>query len=142
MVRTWLAGTLALIAVPHARPAQQTRSMFGAVSSAQWSERASAGNPGKSCACASFIWPSCNESCPKAGCGLSGGISGMALRPRTQIHCSSETLLRRSFHAVGQPAPAQVGHRFRYPWMTSNDRSFPPVLARVWHDRFRAVYSS
>jgi hypothetical protein len=46
MVGAWHAGTLILIAVPHARLAQQTRSMIGApVSAAQRCEWASAGQP-------------------------------------------------------------------------------------------------
>ena len=44
-----------------------------------------------------------------------------------------DPLLRRSFHAGGQPARAQVGGRSRCPWVTAGDRSFPPVLARIWH---------
>ena len=108
MVRTWLSGTLALIAVPHARPAQQTRSMFAAVSAEPWCEQASAGSPERSCACASFIWPSYDESYPKAGCGWSGGISVTALRPPNQIHCSPEPLLRRSVCAACRPACPQL----------------------------------
>jgi len=44
-----------------------------------------------------------------------------------------DPLLRRSFQAGGQPARAQVGGRSGCPWVTAGDRSFPPVLARVWH---------
>jgi hypothetical protein len=48
--------------------------------------------------------------------------------------CRQDPLLRRSFHAGGQPAHAQVEGHSRYPWVTVGDRSFPPVLARIWHD--------
>ena len=56
-------------------------------------------------------------------------VSGLA--PAASI--SDDHLLRRSFHAAGQPAHAQIGGRFRCPWVTAGDRSFPPVLARTWH---------
>jgi hypothetical protein len=39
----------------------------------------------------------------------------------------------RSFQAGGQPARVQLGGRLRCPWLTADDRSFPPVLARTWH---------
>ncbi len=43
--------------------------------------------------------------------------------------------LRRSFHAGGRPAHAQIGHRSGCPLVTADARSFPPVLARarIWH---------
>lgn len=44
-----------------------------------------------------------------------------------------DLLLRSSFRAGGQPAPAQIGGRSWYPWLTAGDRSFPPLLARLWH---------
>ena len=44
-----------------------------------------------------------------------------------------DPLLRRSFHAGGRPARAQVGRRLRCPWVTAGDLSFPLVLARMWH---------
>ena len=44
-----------------------------------------------------------------------------------------DPLLRRPFPAGGQPAHAHVGGRSRCPWVTAGDRSFPPVLARMWH---------
>jgi hypothetical protein len=53
-----------------------------------------------------------------------------------------DLLLRRSFQAGGQPAGVQLGHRLRCPWVTPDDRSFPPVLARMWHDRIRTASSS
>jgi hypothetical protein len=46
-----------------------------------------------------------------------------------------DQLLRRSFRAGGQPAGTQVGDCSRCPWVTAGDRSFPPVLARMWHER-------
>src|ERR1700733_10562569 len=46
--------------------------------------------------------------------------------------------LRRSFHAAGRPAHAQVGGCPGYLWVTADDRSFPPVLARMWHGRGRS----
>jgi hypothetical protein len=42
-------------------------------------------------------------------------------------------LLRRSFHAGGQPVRVQIGGRSGCPWVTAGDRSFPPVLVRMWH---------
>ncbi len=33
----------------------------------------------------------------------------------------------------GQPARAQIGGRSRCPWITTSDRSFPSVLARIRH---------
>ena len=44
----------------------------------------------------------------------------------------------RSFRAGGQPARAQVRGRSRCSWVTAGDRSFPPVLARMWHATWRA----
>jgi hypothetical protein len=49
------------------------------------------------------------------------------------MHMVHDQLLRRSFHAAGQPARAQIGGRSRCPWVTAGDRSFPLVLARTWH---------
>jgi hypothetical protein len=45
----------------------------------------------------------------------------------------TDRLLRRSFRAGGQPARVQVGGRSHCPWATAGDRSFPPVLAWMWH---------
>ena len=44
-----------------------------------------------------------------------------------------DPLLRRSFQAGGQPAHAQIGRRSGCPWVTAGERSFPPVLAQMWH---------
>ena len=44
-----------------------------------------------------------------------------------------DRLLRRSFHAAGQSALAQIAGRSRCPWLIAGNRSFPPVLARTWH---------
>jgi hypothetical protein len=44
-----------------------------------------------------------------------------------------DPLLRRSFQARDQPARMQIEGRSRCPWVTASDRSFPPVLARMWH---------
>jgi hypothetical protein len=48
----------------------------------------------------------------------------------------SDRLLRRSFQAGGRRAPTQVGSRAGCPWVTADDRSFPSVLARMWHVLF------
>src|SRR5450755_4156931 len=44
-----------------------------------------------------------------------------------------DPLLANSFQARGQPARCQVEGRPGCPWGTVGDRSFPPVLARMWH---------
>ena len=58
--------------------------------------------------------------------------------PAATVHCvssGSDQFLRRSFRAEGQPAYAPFGRRSGCPWVTAGDRSFPPVLARIWHGR-------
>jgi len=64
---------------------------------------------------------------------LSGLASGLALAVKLRVVDTRDRLLRRSFHAAGQPARTQIGGRSRCPWVTASDRSFPPVLARTWH---------
>ena len=51
-------------------------------------------------------------------------------------HRLGKEFRHRSFQAGGQPARSQVGGRWRCPWATASDRSFPPVLARMWHTPF------
>jgi hypothetical protein len=57
--------------------------------------------------------------------------------PGTQLHPGQLAIgrcrTRRSFHAGGQPARAQLGCRSLCLWVAVGDRSFPPVQARVWH---------
>jgi hypothetical protein len=48
--------------------------------------------------------------------------------------------LRRSFRRRLRPARVQVGGRSRCPWVTADDRSFPPVLARMWHTWAQATW--
>jgi hypothetical protein len=57
-----------------------------------------------------------------------GWLAGAPGRIRTR-----DPLLRRLFHAGGQPALAQIGSCSRCPRVTVGDRSFPPVLAWKWH---------
>jgi hypothetical protein len=72
-------------------------------------------------------------------CGQRGRVTTLI---RSAVHCQGHVdanaarnpLLRRSFHAAGQPACAQMGGRSQWPWVTADDCSFPPVLARMWHD--------
>jgi hypothetical protein len=53
--------------------------------------------------------------------------------PALPDQLGSDPLLRRSFHAAGQPALVQIGGRSRCPRVTAGDRSFPLVLAQIWH---------
>ena len=54
----------------------------------------------------------------------------------------SDPLIRRSFQAGRQPARAQVGGCSYSPWVTAGDRSFPSVLARMWHGHKRPDVSA
>jgi len=52
---------------------------------------------------------------------------------RAQQDSSRDPLLRRSFHAAGQPASSLVRAGWLMLWLQLNVPSFRPVLARGWH---------
>jgi hypothetical protein len=104
IVGAWHAGTLILIAVPHAQLVQQTRTTIAALSAGQRCERATAGSWERLCACARLIWPNYGGPCPKAGYGLSDGISGMTPKRRNQLRHPTKLLLRRLHATYVAPA--------------------------------------
>jgi hypothetical protein len=107
MVGAWHAEAVVLIAVGLAQPAPRTKSMIGArVSLGPRYEWASAGSL-TCCTCASLIWPSCDGYFPKMECGLSSS-KRVAQRPKTQVHSTTELLLRRTLRGPLQPAYTEV----------------------------------
>jgi hypothetical protein len=133
MVTAWHAGAVVLIDVLPALLAPRTRFMIGApVSAGRRCEWASAGSLTYRTS-ASLIWLSCRGSYPEAECGLSSSINRAALRPRTQLHRTTELLLRRSFHAGGQAAVFLIRAGLLVVWLQLNVSGFRPVLARGWH---------
>jgi len=59
--------------------------------------------------------------------------SGPSVARHYVWYAGCDPLLRGSFQAGGQPAHALFGSRPDCPWVTTNDRSFPPSPARKWH---------
>ena len=80
------------------------------------------------------IWPWLKRGLEKRSVGYRPKVDSRSSVKAMLTPMARDQLLRRSFHAGGQPAHAQVGGGSRYPWVTAGDRSFPLVLARMWHD--------